>query len=174
MDIFVVLSRRSFAEYLPFSTRSPRRGLRLEIKLSVRIERPVEAIFDFLSDFQNHHQERNSKVIQVEELTSDRLGVGATYREIVGMMPFIHAEMVTVVTRFEPHEWLEFKWSGGGLEGVLEYHLQPLGASTQVEFRERITTKGIMVLASPIIHKAFRNTMLDRLQGIKQVLEGSR
>lgn len=145
----------------------------MEIKLSIAIEKSVDKVFDFLSDFENHHQESNSQVLLVEKLTPGPSRIGARYREMVQMLPFIKVEMITEVTQMKPHKRLEFTWSGGGMDGVLEYHFDPHDGWTNVEFKEKVIPKGIMKLVGPLIKASFHKTMVDRLDGIKGFLEGS-
>ena len=145
----------------------------MEINLSVMIERSVDKVFDFLRDFENHHQESNSQVLLVEKLTPGPSRIGTQYRETVQMLPFIKLEMITEVTQMKPHKSLEFTWSGGGMEGVLNYHFDSRDGWTNVEFKERVFPKGIMKLVGPLIKASFHKTMVNRLDGIKGVLEGS-
>jgi carbon monoxide dehydrogenase subunit G len=143
----------------------------VEIKLSIEISRPVEKVFDFLRDFENHHQEKNSQVLMVEKLTSGLLGIGSQYQETVQMLPFAKSIFVTEFSRSVPPKYLQFSWSGGGMEGMLEYNLQSVGDQTRLNFRELIQPKGILKFAGPIIQSSFRKTMVDRLDGIKRILE---
>lgn len=126
-----------------------------------------------MSDFENHHQESNSQVLLVEKLTPGPSRIGTQYRETVQLLPFITIEMITEVTQMNPHKNLEFTWSGGGMEGVLKYHLDPRDDWTNLEFSERVIPKGIMKLVGPLIQASFHKMMVDRLDGIKGVLEGS-
>ena len=143
----------------------------MEIRLSIEIFKPVEQVFDFLQDFENHHQEKKSQVGSVEKLTSGSPGIGSRYREVVQMLPLVESIFITELSGYDPNEQLEFKWSGGGMEGILEYSLEVVGDHTKLIFREQIQPKGIMRLAGPIIKASFRKTMEDRLEGIKQLLE---
>jgi hypothetical protein len=145
----------------------------LEIILSITIERSVDKVFGFLSDFENHHQESDSQVLLLEKLTPGPSRIGTRYREMVRMLPFITVEMITDVTQMKPNKSLEFTWSGGGMDGVLEYHFDPRDDWTIVEFKERVIPKGIMKLVGPLIKASFHKTMVNRLDGIKGFLEGS-
>lgn len=145
----------------------------MEIKLSIEISRPVEQVFDFLKDFKNHHRERNSQVLRVEKTTPGSSGVGSGYRETVQMLPLMRTVFTTEVSQFEPPDFLQFTWRGGGMKGVLEFSLESAGDRTRLNFREQIQPRGMMKLVGPIIQTSFRNTMADRLEGIKRALEGS-
>lgn len=145
----------------------------MEIKLSVEIAQSVEKVFEFLQEFENHHQESKSQVLLVEKLTSGPAGIGSRYRETVQMIPLVKSKFVTELSGYDPNEHLEFTWSGGGMEGMLEYRLEPDSDQTRVNFREHIYPKGLMRLAGPMIKASFRKKMEDRLEGIKRAIEHS-
>lgn len=143
----------------------------MEIQLSVSIKRPIEEVFDFLGDFRNHHQEEKSQVLEVEKITSEEVGIGTKYRELVQFLPFVRAEMISEIRRLDTNDYLEISWSGGGMEGVLSYRFLDQEDETKLEFNEKIKLKGLMKLAQPIVQSSFRNGMKDRLAGIKRALE---
>lgn len=55
---------------------------------SIRIRRPPEAVFHFLSNLHNLQQAGGSPVLAMEALTAGRPGPGFKYREVVRMFPF--------------------------------------------------------------------------------------
>ena len=143
----------------------------MEIKLSIEIFRSVGQVFDFLRDFENHHQEKKTQVLLVEKLTPGPSSIGSRYRETVQMLPLVKSVFITEITRFEPSKTLEFTWSGGGMTGVLEYMFNEIDDRTKLDFSEWIHPRGIIKLAGPIIQASFTKTMTDRLEGIKRHLE---
>jgi len=143
----------------------------VEIKLSIDIDRTVSEVFTFLSDMENHVQEEGSKVLLVEKTTHGPVDVGAQYREVVQMFPLIHVNMISEVTRYEPNEYIEFAWKGGGMEGVLRYNIESHKGGTRLRLHETITPRGVMVLFEPLINRMYQSTLEKRLNGIKRVLE---
>jgi hypothetical protein len=131
----------------------------------------VEDVFDFLSDFRNHHQEVKSQVLEVEKITPGEVGIGTKYREVVRFLPLVTAELISEINRLETNEYLEISWNGAGMEGVISYRFLAEGEWTKLEFSETVQLKGIIKLVEPIIHTSFLNGMRDRLAGIKRVLE---
>jgi hypothetical protein len=148
------------------------REAKLDIQLSVLIKRPVEKVFDFLSDFRNHHQEEKSQVLKVEKISPGEVGIGTKYREVVQFLPLVTVELISEIRRLDVNDYLEISWSGGGMEGVLSYRFFEQAGETKLEFIEKIHLKGIMRLMKPIVHSSFTNGMRNRLAGIRRVLEG--
>lgn len=85
----------------------------MDFHFSVLINRSAEDVFEFISDFRNHHQEAKSQVMQVEKLTPGPAGLGTRYREVVRVVPLITVEMISEISRFEPNDIIEMTWSGG-------------------------------------------------------------
>jgi len=146
----------------------------MEINLSIDIDRPTSEVFAFLRAMENHPQEEGSKVLLVEKTTRGDVNVGARYREIVQMLPFIRVDMFSEVTRYEPNECIELTWHGGGMEGVLTYYFESHNDGMRLTLHEIVTPKGVMKLAEPVIQPMFHRTLTNRLYGIKRVLELSK
>ena len=119
----------------------------------------------------NHPQEDKSQVLAVEKLTPGPIGVGVQFREMVQTLPFVQAEMISEVTHHDHNERIEIAWRGGGMEGVLTYRFESQFGGTGLSLHETVMAKGLMRLARPMIRRSFERMLVDRLQGIKRVLE---
>jgi len=143
----------------------------MEFELATVIDRPLIEVFAFLADMRNHPQEEGTKVLLVEKTTSGPIGAGTRFRETVEMLPRVRVEMFSEVTAYEPYERIAFTWRGGGMEGALELSLAAQNGGTHLTLRETIRPQGLMRLGEPLIRRAFDNTLLKRLEGLKRVLE---
>jgi hypothetical protein len=143
----------------------------MEFSLSIAVDRPVTEVFAFLEDMRNHPQEEGSQVILVEKLTPEPIGVGTRFREMVQTLPFVRVEMLSEVTQYDRNERIEIAWHGGGMEGVLTYRFDPQNGVTGLSLHETVTAKGLMRLAKPVIRPTFERMLVNRLHGIKRVLE---
>jgi carbon monoxide dehydrogenase subunit G len=143
----------------------------MEFSLSIAVDRPVAEVFAFLEDMRNHPQEERSQVILVEKLTPESVGVGTRFREMVQTLPFVRVEMISEVTQSDPNERIEIAWHGGGMEGVLTYCFQSRNGVTGLSLHETVTLKGLTRLAEPVIRRTFERMLVNRLHGIKRVLE---
>jgi hypothetical protein len=142
----------------------------MEIQHSIQIGRSRIKIFKFMSDMRNHPQEEDSKVLLVEKITDGEIGLGTRFREVVQMFPFLNANFINAITKFEPNEHIEITWHGGGMEGVLTFHFDPFQEGTLLKVEETINLKGVMKLVAPMIEQNFREMWEKRLHGIEQVL----
>jgi len=81
-------------------------------ELSILIHRLPADVFAFLRDKDKYPQEADSPVLLLEKTTPGFPGVGTCYREVVQMLPFYKAEILSEITRFEPNEYLEEDFKG--------------------------------------------------------------
>ena len=82
---------------------------------SVSINRPGHEVFAFFRDKDKYPQKRNSPVLVLEQTTEGEPRVGTGYREVIRILPFIHMEIFSKITRFEPNEFLEEDFESSGL-----------------------------------------------------------
>jgi hypothetical protein len=143
----------------------------MEFSLSIAVDRPLAEVFAFLVDMRNHPQEERSQVILVERLTPAPIGVGTQFREMVQTLPFVRVEMISEVTQYARNERIEIAWHGGGMEGVLTYCFESQNSATGLSLHETVMAKGLMRLAEPVIRRTFERMLVNRLHGIKRVLE---
>ena len=80
----------------------------MEFRRMVSIARPVADVFAFMKDFENHPQEKDSKVLLVEKISDTSVGVGTRYREKVQMLPMLPMNFLSEITQFKPEEVIAY------------------------------------------------------------------
>lgn len=140
-------------------------------ELEVTIDRMPAEVFAFLRDKDRYRQKPGSAVLALELLTPEPPQVGSHYREVVRMLPFVHAEIRSRITRFEPPRWLDEDFEGAGMRGHLSYEFIPVGSATRLVQRESIQTVGLMRLLAPLVKRTLLPQLEQRLQSIRAELE---
>jgi hypothetical protein len=143
----------------------------MNFELSITIQSTPEEVFAFLRDKDQHEQEPGSPVLILEKTTSGPAGIGARYREVVQMLPFIRGEIISEITRFDPPNWLEEDFSGAGMSGHLSYHFVTAGDGTRLTQRQRINFHGPLRLLHLLIRVVLLHRLTERLNDIKAELE---
>ena len=143
----------------------------MEFELAITINRPQEDIFIFLRDKDQHKQKECSPVLVLERITDAPVKVGTKYREVVQMLPFYKSEILSVITRYEPYEYLEEDFYSKGMKGHLAYQFIDIEGSTKLIQRERIFFSFPINLINPVIKKVLHRKLLERLEEIKMELE---
>jgi len=141
-------------------------------ELSIDINCPQKEVYIFLRDKDKYTQKEGSPVLILEKTTADPVGIGTKYREIVQMLPYYKSEILSVLTRYEPYEYLEEEFSGAGMKGYLAYQFIDQGESTKLIQRESIFFSFPLNLINPILKKSLHRKLMERLEEIKTDLEG--
>jgi hypothetical protein len=144
----------------------------MNFELAIKINCPREEVFIFLRDKDQHIQKENSPVLVLEKITDAPVAVGTRYREVVQMLPFYRSEILSVLTRYEPYEYLEEEFSGAEMKGYLAYQFIDQGKFTKLIQRESIFFTFPLNLINPIIKKVLHRKLTERLEEIKTELEG--
>ncbi|MBE0447992.1 MAG: hypothetical protein IBX64_07840 [Actinobacteria bacterium] len=87
------------------------------------------------------------------------------------MLPFVHGEIRSVITRFEPSERLEEDFEGAGMKGHLTYLFEPEDSGTRLIQQETVYTQGFLRALEPVIERRLSRQLRKRLEGIKAILE---
>lgn len=143
----------------------------LEFELMVVINRPVEEVFAFFKDIDQHAGQKGTVVPIYDKLTPGPVGVGTRYREIVVLLPFLTGEIQTEVTAYEPGKKLGYQFVAMGMPGELTYLFEPTAAGVKLVQRQSLSPKGWMKPFSPVIKAMFFRKIVKRLTGIKRLLE---
>ena len=143
----------------------------IHFELSILIRRPPSDVFAFLRDKDQYPQEENSPVLVLEKTTVGAVGVGTCYREVVQMLPFVRGEILSKITRYEPSQFLEEDFEGAGMIGHLAYQFLPEGSGTRLTQRETLSARGFLKPLEPVIERMLSRRLVERLEGIKTVLE---
>ncbi len=136
-------------------------------ELSITIRRPPSEVFIFLRDKDKHP----GGVLLLEKVTPGEPGVGTHYREVVQMLPFVRGEIFSVITRFEPDEYLEEDFEGAGFKGHLAYQFLSEDEGTRLIQRETMFARGLLKVFGPLIERTFFRHLQERLEAIKAILE---
>jgi len=89
----------------------------MDFEFSISIMRSPAKVFALLRDKDKYPQEKGSPVIIQDKTTSGPVREGTHYREVVQMLLFYQGEILSVITRFEPPEFLEEDFWGVGMQG---------------------------------------------------------
>jgi hypothetical protein len=135
------------------------------------IARPLAEVFAFFRDVDQHAGQKGSVVPVYDKVTPGPVGVGTCYREVIRLLPGITAEMLSEITVYQPERHLAYRFSGLGMDGVLDYHFEASEQGTLVVQRQSLHPRGLLKLLNPLIKAAFSWAAGNRLEGIKNLLE---
>jgi uncharacterized protein YndB with AHSA1/START domain len=138
---------------------------------TVTVNRPPQAVFDYLADG-IHNREWRAGVLEIER-TSDGAGQGATYRQVLAGPGGRRISGDYQITVFDPPRRLEFQVTAGPARpaGVFELSAEA-DQVTRVRFTMDLTPGGLMKLMTPMITRQMRSEVAQ-LANLKAILEGA-
>lgn len=132
---------------------------------SVEIERPIEEVFDYLSD-QTNELQWNPAVVSMEKLTEGPVRVGTRYRARWKGSPAIES----VCIRHErPYGWTYR--NDGPIAVTLDIALEPTATGTALRAHFDATPNGWFRLFFPLFVRSLRKQERENMRCIKRVLE---
>lgn len=139
------------------------------IEGEIIIERPVEAVFDFVADERNEPR-FNPQMLSAEQITPGPIGLGTRFRaETVSRGRTV--EMVIEFTAFERPRRLasQTRMSAMEVHGALTFDSVPEG--TRMRWHWELAPRGLLGLLRPLIARMGRRQEEAIWAGLKRVLE---
>jgi hypothetical protein len=122
----------------------------MDFELSATINRPLEEVFGFFRDIDQHAGQEGTIVPVYDKITPGPVGVGTRYREVVQVMPFVTGEILTEVVGYEPGQRLAYRFVALGMVGELTYRFEAAEEGTRVVQRQSLWPGGWLRLFSPM------------------------
>lgn len=110
----------------------------MDFELSAVVDRPLEEVFAFFRDVDQHAGQKGTIVPVYDKITPGPIGVGTRYREVVQLLPFVTGEILTEVTGYEPGRRLAYKSVALGMAGELTYSFEAAAGGTRVVQRQSL------------------------------------
>ena len=136
-----------------------------EFEIIVEIERPVQAVFEGLTNF-DRMPDWNSSVIEVRWTKDKPIGEGTT-ATYVGKFLGRKFESESVITEYSPPTRLASKSTSGPIHIEVTNTLESLGTFTRVTSRFRGESRGFFKIAEPVavkLAKRLFETSTDNLR----------
>jgi uncharacterized protein YndB with AHSA1/START domain len=114
----------------------------MEFELTAVINRPLEEVFAFFRDVDQHAGQKGTIVPVYDKITPGPVGVGTRYREVVQVMPFVTGEILTEVVGYEPSRRLAYRYVALGMAGELTYCFEAVKEGTRMVQRQSLRPGG--------------------------------
>jgi carbon monoxide dehydrogenase subunit G len=142
----------------------------VNFETSVRIDRPMDQVFDYVSDPINFPH-WNSAVQSVRETSPGQDGVGATYM-MERDLPSGRAENgLEVLERNRPAEFV-IRTTSGPTPFHYRYRFSDEGTATVVELAAEVELGGIAGALGPLASRAVKRGVDSNFADLKRILEG--
>ena len=137
---------------------------------SVVINRPIEEVFDYVTD-ENNDALWQGSTLETEQISEGAVGVGTTYRSVSKFLGR-RIETTLEVTEHDPPRKQCIRATSGPIPAVGCYLLEPAdGASTRFTQNLEAEVGGFFRLAEPLVARAFRRQLEADMATLKDLLE---
>ena len=142
-----------------------------QIETVVGIERPLEQVFDYLSDLRNMTDWAQG-IVEAEQLTPQTLGPGTVY-QIVGLLAGRRLTSTIKIVQYEPRRMYTSVSGMGPVVFEDRWEFTSKGASTQVRQVSDIYARGLLAPLGVLAAKLLGKRIADDLRRAKHLLETS-
>jgi uncharacterized protein YndB with AHSA1/START domain len=141
----------------------------IEIETRMRIERPIEDVFDYMADPRNFPR-WNSAVRSVIETAVTEDGAGATYTMQRNLPTGNATNVLEVVSRRRPAEFV-ITTTSGPTPFTYDIEFTPANRGTVVKLNARAELGRIGDLIGPVARTAVKRGVHENLATLKRILE---
>jgi uncharacterized membrane protein len=141
----------------------------MKLEYSIVINRPVEAVWAYMSDFANLPQ-WNTGTIETRLISEPPVRKGSTYIW-VGQFLGRRMEVTSEVTEFEPNRAWAYKSISGPFASTARYSLEPVNGGTRVTISAEGDVGGFFKLAEPVMAAMTKRQLEGTLANLKDILE---
>jgi uncharacterized protein YndB with AHSA1/START domain len=141
----------------------------LHYKTSVIIHRPVDQVFDYVTNIENSSQWGDA-VVDAWQETDGPMGAGTIVTERVKMGP-VTSDLSWEITAFEPNRLCVYEGESELGRSRTAYIFEALGDDTRLAVEVTVEQSGIYRFLKPFIQFSHKRNRLNSLKAIKAILE---
>jgi uncharacterized membrane protein len=141
----------------------------LKIETSIVINRPIEEVFAFTTNFENQPKWQ-SRLLEVKKTSEGPIGVGTTWRG-VAMFLGQRIENNTVMTEYVPNQAYAGKSTSGPVPAEARLTYEPVEGGTRLGFTLEAQPGGFFKLAEPLLNGLFKRQTEADLATLKDLME---
>jgi len=135
---------------------------------TIATPRPIEEVFDYLSDFSTT-LEWDPGVVEAERLGDGPIEEGSEFRIVAEFLGRRNSLLYRIV-EFDAPSVVTFRGASATVVSLDRLTFEPFGAGTQVTYDADLTLKGALKLADPLLAIAFRRVGDRALAGLRGAL----
>ena len=140
----------------------------MKFENSVIINRPINKVFDFITDF-NNNPIWQSDILELAITSEGRFGLGSTYRCVNRFMGK-RIESKGVITEYVPDRACSFQIKSGSIRGESNFFFETVNGSTKFTTTADLDLKFFILGRTIIKRKIYKQMKNDMLQ-LKSILE---
>jgi uncharacterized membrane protein len=141
----------------------------MEVRASIRINRPVDQVFEYISDPTNDPA-WISGIVSAQVTTGLPVGRGTQVKRVAKFLGK-KIEYVLEITDFQPNKLIAMKSVQGPFPMEVEYAFQQAGNETEFHLRTGGEATGFYRLAAPLLEVQVKRSLNKDVAAVKRILE---
>ena len=141
----------------------------IQLDKSVLIERPVEDVFSFISNFENE-SEWCEEVVRTQKTSDGPIGVGSTFTDHVEFLGRTMKSSYEILA-YDLNKTVSIKTSSGPVPFVATYSFNDADGVTKLAILAKAEPRGLFKLATPIIRRQLGKQWDRNFANLKRLLE---
>lgn len=141
----------------------------MKLESSIVINRPVETVWDYISNFDNMPI-WSTGTVEMRLLSEPPVRKGTTY-VWVGQALGQRMEVTSEVTEFEPNRAWAYKSISGPFASAARYSVEPADGGTRVTASAGGEMSGLFKLAEPVMAAMMKRQFEGAMANLKDILE---
>lgn len=141
--------------------------------LAVRVARPPEQVFGWLTDIQDHEPLPARARVRMVKEPPGPTRVGTRWHERVRMPGGWWLRVESVVTAVEEPRRLEMDFRNAGFSGHLAYLLAPAPGGTLLRQRETLRLRALVRPFATSVERSLGTHLVQRLDDVRAALEAA-
>ena len=141
----------------------------IRIDGEIVINRPVDAVFDFVADARNEPR-YNPRMLRADKLSPGPIGLGTRFRAAMRTRPR-PTQMTTEFTGYERPRWLALRSHLSAMEIRGALTLDPDPDGTRMRWSWVVAPRGVLKLLTPLVARTGRRQEQAIWANLKRVLE---
>lgn len=142
----------------------------IKTKVSVRIRRPVETVFAYVTTLDNFPRWMGDLVRASAQTSPGPVGPGTTFRQTNHFLGRDFETAFEVITCEPPHQFCVVATSGPAAFGGC-YHFEPVEGGTLLTSTAEVEGGGLFSLAGSLLIRAIRRQTESGLARLQELLE---
>ena len=139
------------------------------IESSIMIEKPVEEVWNFLTDLTNNGPKFQPGLIEMRQTSSGPVGVGTTFQSKRTNGTFLFR-----ITEYEPNRRLTIEFTSGAISGSRYVsNLENMGGKTKLTLTAEPKLGGFYRLLGPFVIRNIKKENETALNNLKRILEST-
>jgi len=139
------------------------------IEASVVIDRPIEEVFTFVTNFENATQWM-SELVEGEKTSEGPVGVGTTLRGVATPLGR-RVESTQEVIEYQPNTKFALKSTSGPVATKDSYTFESVSGGTKIARTVKAEMSGFIKLAEPIARRMLQRQFETNFANLKDLME---